>query len=290
MRKHLIPAAAFAAALFAAPAVASAADALPRTGPPPACGTAPGRQLQVVGLTADSRLVCFGENNPGKARTIGAISGLVQDSAIVGIDVRPATGELYGLGNAGGVYTLGTSDAVATLRSRLNVPLTAAAFGVDFNPTVDRLRIVGDDGQNLRVDVTTGAATVDSDLTITPPTPTAGVVGAAYTNNDADPNTATTLFDVDSALDQIAIQAPPNNGTLNATGKLGVDTGPAVGVDIYSSLKNGTTVRNEMFASLSAGGSTTFYAVNPLTGKANPRGRFEAANQVIGIALPANQD
>ena len=79
------------------------------------------------------------------------------------------------------------------------------SFGVDFNPTVDRLRIVSDTGQNLRVNVDDGTATVDGTLNIpgaTPVNPALGVTAAAYTNNDADPKTATTLFDIDTTQRQ----------------------------------------------------------------------------------------
>ena len=62
--------------------------------------------LEVVGLTSDQRLICFDEKRPEDASTIGRISGLVIDTTVVGIDFRPANGVLYGLGNAGGVYTL----------------------------------------------------------------------------------------------------------------------------------------------------------------------------------------
>ncbi len=97
-------------------------------------------------------------------------------------------------------------NAKASLVSRLDVALAGTSFGVDFNPTVDRLRVVSDTGQSLRVNVDTGATLVDAASRIPVPRwPAAtGVTGAAYTNNDADPNTATTLYDIDSTLDQIA--------------------------------------------------------------------------------------
>ena len=103
-------------------------------------------------------------------------------------------------------------------------------------------------------------------------TPATGVVAAAYTNNDADPNTATTLFDVDASLDQLAIQAPPNNGSLNPTGKLGVDVSSPAGADIYSRVKNGTTVQNTAFAALGVGGRSAFFGVDVLTGRCVPEG------------------
>lgn len=118
--------------------------------------------------------------------------------------------------------------------------LVGASFGVDFNPVVDRLRIISDTVQNLRANVDTGVTLVDGTLTYPPATaPATGVTGAAYTNNDSDVNTATTLYDVDSMMDQVAIQPPANSGSLSATGKLTVDTSSSVGFDIYSTVRNG---------------------------------------------------
>ncbi len=261
------------------------------------CGERSGRgaarlgRLDVVGLTDDQRLICFGDRRPQFAREIGHVTGLSIDTRLVGIDFRPATGELYGLGDAGGIYTLDLSNANATLRTRLNVALAGTSFGVDFNPVPDRLRIVSNTGQNLRANVADGVTAVDTSLAYTPGTTATGITGAAYTNNDADPNTATTLFDIDFALDQVVIQAPPNAGSLNPTGKLGVDTASAVGFDIYSRLGGGPTTRSvHAFASLTIGESARFYRINLFTGEATLRGTFRARDQVIDVALPLNQD
>jgi hypothetical protein len=161
--------------------------------------------------------------------------------------------------------------------------LAGASFGVDFNPTVDRLRMISDTGQNLRVNVDNGVTNVDTPLS------SVGVTGAGYTNNDADPNTATTLFDLDSALDQASVQSPANSGMLAATGKLGVDTSPAIELDVYSAIRNGTTVNVRAFASLTVGGSASFYRINLLQGRASLVGAFSASNQVTGIAVKLDQ-
>lgn len=249
--------------------------------------------LEVVGATADGRLICFSENSPRSARTVGTVTGLSGDTGLVGIDHRPATGELVGLGDAGGIYVIDAGTAKATKRSQLSVALTGSAFGIDFNPTVDRLRIVSDTGQNLRVNVDTGAALVDGSLSYTAPpaapVTASGVIGAAYTNNDADAATATTLFDIDAGLDQVAIQAPPNNGGLNPTGKLGVDAGSRGDVDIYSTVRSGATVAVSTLAALEVGGSSNLYAVDVLTGRATDRGSFKRGTTVVGIAIPLNQ-
>jgi hypothetical protein len=49
-----------------------------------------------------------------------------------------------------------------------------------------------------------------------------GVTGAAYTNNDLDVATGTTLYDIDSNLDLLVIQNPPNDGDLNIVGALDI--------------------------------------------------------------------
>jgi hypothetical protein len=243
--------------------------------------------LDVTAITADGRLIEFESDDPGDADTIGTIGGLVQDTRIVGIDYRPFTGELYGLGDQGGVYVISDKTAQATLKSRLNVALSGASFGIDFNPTVDRLRVISDNSQNLRVNVDTGATLTDGTLTYPGPPATTGtgVTGAAYTNNDADPNTGTTLFDVDSMLDQVSIQSPPNNGSLVATGKLGVDTTPDVAFDIDSQVRRGTTVANAAYAALSSSDGSRFYSVDLLTGRATDLGRFDRDDLIIGIAV-----
>ena len=133
---------------------------------------------------------------PGKPVAYGKITGLTGDTMLVGIDFRVQDKALYGVGDEGGVYTL-SAKAKATKVSQLTVALSGTKFGVDFNPAADRLRVVSDNGQNLRHDVNPGGATiVDGTLTYPPATtPASGVSGAAYTNNDLDAATATTLFD-----------------------------------------------------------------------------------------------
>lgn len=252
------------------------------------CGDNHSRGLEAVGLTADQRLVCFRPERPRLARDIAAVSGLQTDTKLVGIDYRPATGDLYGLGDQAGIYVVDPATATASLVARANVALQGTSFGVDFNPAADRLRVVSDTGQNLRINVADGVTATDAPLT-NPPNPATGVTGAMYTNNDADADTGTTLFDVDSALDQVSIQSPPNNGTLVATGKLGVDTGPDVAADIYSEVRDGSTVSNSAFAALSGASGSSFYRVDLLTGAASRTGDFAARNRVVGVAFPQNQ-
>ena len=250
--------------------------------------------LRVIGLTDDSRLVSFKARSPEKTTDIGSVKGLTgTDTELVGIDFRVQDGKLYGVGNGGGVYTIDPGTAEATFVNALTVPLAGTVFGVDFNPAADRLRIISDTGQNLAHNVNAGGVTAaNGPLTYTvppaTPVPALGVTAAAYTNNDLNqPSTGTTLFDLDTTLDQTVIQSPPANGILVPTGKLGVDAAAASGFDIYSLLANGVTVANFPFATLSVDGKYRFYAINLTTGQALSLGGFDQA--VVDIAIRLDQ-
>jgi hypothetical protein len=260
----------------------------------------PGRRLDVVGLTDGGKLVLFNSAAPQFTRSLGAVKGLVGDVALVGIDYRVQDGKLYGVGNAGGIYTIDTSrwKARATKVSQLTVALQGTRFGVDFNPAANRLRVVSDTGQNLRHNIddpagTPAAGTTTADGTLTypgpPPMTATGVTAAAYTNNDLDPATATTLFDIDTMLDQVVVQSPANAGQLAATGKLTVDAGTWAGFDISSRQSSGTTVGNRGLATLGVSGGQRLFRINLLTGTATDLGRFPGSAQVVDLAIPLAQ-
>jgi hypothetical protein len=174
---------------------------------------------------------------------------------------------------------------VASKVSQLTVALNGTSFGVDFNPAADRLRIVSDAGQNLRHNVNAGGVTLtDGALNYTAGVAAAGITGAAYTNNDLDSTTGTTLFDIDTALNQVVIQSPPNAGSLAATGQLPVDPESAAGFDIFTSRRKGMPADNDGFASLIVGGVSGFYRINILTGEASLIGLLD--ERLIDVAIP----
>ena len=259
-----------------------------------------GRSLNAVGLTTDGRLVRFSTDRPGRTRNIGKVQkGLSGDQSLIGIDYRVQDGKLYGVGDNGGIYTLSDRDASASKVGQLTVGLMGTAFGVDFNPAANRLRVISDAGQNLRHNLDDATATTpplagmtqnDGTLTIPPATtPAAGVTGAAYTNNDLDANTATTLFDIDTVNDTVVVQSPANAGLLAPTGKLQVDAGTSVGFDIYSRNRFGVTQGNTGYATVSVLGRYSFFQVNLLTGKLSRIGGFRADTQVMDLAIPLDQ-
>ena len=259
------------------------------------------KNLKAVGLTADGRLLCFPTNSADRAEVVGSVTGLMgPDSALIGIDFRVQDGKLYGVGNGGGVYTIDPNTAQATFVNQLSVALDplATSFAVDFNPAADRLRIMSDQGQNLRHNVNAGGVTAtDAPLTIAAGAnvvTATGVTAAAYTNNDLAASTGTTLYDVATMQDQVVVQSPPNGipggvaANLVPSGSLGVDAGAAAGLDIYTVVVNGVAVDNLGFGVLTVGGASGFYDVNFQTGQATLLDAFD--DQVVDVALPLAQN
>ncbi len=231
----------------------------------------------LAGLTPNDEIVFFNVDNPTEILLTLDITGIGAGEEVVGIDTRPATGELYALtsdiADTGRLYTVDLTTGAATLASTLSpadgdpfVGLTGTSFGIDFNPVPDRLRIVSDADQNLRVNVDTGAVITDGTLDYADGDTNDGadpnIVGVAYLNPFPGATT-TTLFDIDSDLDILATQTPPNDGTLNTVDDLGVVIAETVGFDIVS----GT---NQAFASLEVGatGTSELYEIDLDTGAA----------------------
>ncbi len=231
----------------------------------------------IYGLTTGNQLVRFNASTPGTLTTVGAITGLQGGENILGIDFRPATGQLYGLGSTSRLYVIDKTTGAATSVGVISTPLTGTNFGFDFNPTVDRIRIVSNTGQNLRVNPANGVAIVDGAIN-----PAANqATGAAYTNNFAGATT-TTLYDIDASTDILYTQNPPNNGTLVAVGPLGVDFQAVNGFDYFSG-------NNTAYAVSASGlGTPQLYTINLTTGAATAVGAIGGAlnfTPLTGIAI-----
>jgi len=244
--------------------------------------------LQAYGIAqGGTRMLAFWTDTPDQNDWVRRITGLAGDTAAVGIDFRPADGKLYAVGNQGGIYVIGIPSAIATKVSQLSVPLYGTKFGVDFNPAADRLRVISDNGQNLRHNLADHYTDEDTTLTTPPATgPAKGVTAAAYTNNDLNSATNTTLVNINTTSDQVVIQSPPNLGFLVATGNLGVNAAPDAGFDIFSDLSNGKTVSSTGYAVLTPpSGYPTFYTVDLLTGAASSVGEFPLEVSDVAVAL-----
>lgn len=292
--------------------------------------TAPSAQA-AAGTTAyalsGTNLLAF---DPAKPTTVAtkALTGINAGETLVGIDVRPQNGMLYGLGvnpgaDTGTLYamapetgyvtpvgTLGAMTLTTDGVTKVDLPDPAAVgYGMDFNPAVDRIRVVVG-GLNFRINPNTGLP-VDGDNTGTtsgsvsgtnPDGPvnggTANIDAAAYTNNRANNGTISTLYTLDSLSNSLFIQNPPNTGTqTNAkVVKLGASTlnfTAASGFDIDDSVNaassNAAVASGSAYAVLSVSGATKLYRINLVTGAATVVGSIgNGSVPVQGLALQQN--
>ena len=256
---------AVATACLAVPAVGSAAERL-------------------VAVDEANRLVVFSSDTP-RAITRVRVTGLGAGERLLGLDVRPANGQLVAVSSSSRLYALdaGTGAATAIGQAPFSPAVSGGAFGFDFNPTVDRIRLTSDGRQNLRLHPDTGAvAAVDGMLAYG--TSDAGngavpqVVASAYTNSVRGATT-TQLYDIDVARDVLVLQNPPNNGTLVTVGPLGVDAQSGGGFDIAPSDGVAWAVLR-----VPGQGGSQLYRINLATGAATLVGRIGGGLAVNGLA------
>jgi hypothetical protein len=211
-----------------------AALAIPAAGQAGSSGSKDGGGRTFYATDNQNNLVSFSADNPRKLDSSQQITGLPMGVSLRGIDFRPATGELYGVGSDSVVYRVSAVTGKAVAEGPAFTPaLNGRYFGVDFNPTVDRIRVTSDANQNLRLNPDTGAlGTPVPDGNLNPGDPT--VVGSAYTNSwfSASPPATTTLYALDALDDALYIQNPPNDGTLTMPQQLGINVRGDSGFDI----------------------------------------------------------
>lgn len=229
----------------------------------------------ILGLVQNANsLVRFTTATPATVGAPVAVTGLVAGDTLRAIDYRPASGVLYGLAtdasNAGvRTYVINPASGVATaVGGQLILPVPATAWDINFNPTVDRIRVVNDQDENARLHPDFGSLAAD-DANLNPGG--AVVDAVAYTNPFAGATT-TTLFALNQATNSLATVGgingtpSPNGGLVTDIGPLGVTfAGGTTGFDIATN--------NAAYAVLRpAGGPLTLYSINLSTGAATSAG------------------
>ncbi len=249
--------------------------------------TAPVRGELLIGLTTQNSLISFDSATPGTLTSALTITGVVAGDTLFGIDRRPQglpngspgvnNGLLYAFAantttGAGRIYTLNTTTGFATPGALLSadpsdttapfpfVSVQGTEFGIDFNPVPDRLRVVSNTGQNLRINVDNGLVQLDGPLAYQSGDPRFGlapdVTSVAYSNNFGGATT-TTLRGVDvSDPDRLVIHTNPNGGTLMTSLLTGVNSGEVAGYDI-----SGIT-ETPYFAFTTVGGPSTLFTIS----------------------------
>jgi len=246
-------------------------------------------------LTQSHQLLKVNAKAPTQVLAQKALIGLADDEQIQGIDYRVAYGVLFALSDKGQLYTVNTGTGAVTA---VGEPLSAdtlqtAQFGFDFNPAADRIRVVNELGQNLRLHPETGAlAATDPDLHYAASDSHAGqspaVVAAAYTYNQQDAK-LTTNYAIDKTLGTLVTQGSiegaqpavsPNTGQLFTVGALGITGLQQVSFDI-SDINNIALIA----VTTEAETATTLYQLDLTSGKAYKLGQLADGSALAGIAI-----
>jgi hypothetical protein len=194
------------------------------------------------------------------------ITGLQTGESIVGLDVRPANQLVYGVGSSSRLYTINPLTGVATQVGTAGAfTLNGTSFGTDFNPVPDRIRVVSNTGQNLRINPNDGTLAA-TDTAISPAGNT--MTGLAYSNNVSGA-AVTTLYAIDTTSGQLSTIGgidgipSPNGGVVTHLGSLGLGTGLDLRVGFDISGLDGVA-----YATILTGGTDKLYTINRTTGAA----------------------
>jgi len=234
-----------AVALAAVPAVASARD--------------------MYATDARNVLIRFDSRFPGVVTDRVGVTGL--GGNLVGIDFRPATGEMIGVATDNRVYVIDPDTGASRAIGLPFTPgLSGTAFGVEVNPVTDTVRVVSDTGQNIRLDLTTGAHVPGSPFTpLNPGAPHVVAIGYSNSSFSTTRPASTVLAAIDSASDQVLI-GNGDTGTLGNGKALGVDIGDSVGAD--GSFIPGIGDVAYMVATPQGASGANLYRVSLVTGRA----------------------
>lgn len=233
----------------------------------------------VFGLTAAApqRLIRFDSAAPGVLQLDQPITGLSAGVLLVGIDLRPDDGHLYGLGDDGRLYHLDRASAVATqVGPSAGNALIGAEFGFDFDPAgfLERALVLSDQEQNIRLFPDSGdlastgqpltyATTGDPALGLDP-----NIVATAYTSNFAG-TISRRCFLLDSGTDSLVSTSAFSAHLLRTVGPLGIDIGAVAGFDVLSYRDADTSV-DVAFAALSTDGTgSALYTIDLMSGTAS---------------------
>lgn len=172
----------------------------------------------LIGLSPNNELVNFMSGPPAQDMGTVPITGMRDLEYALAIDTRPKTSELFAVTNLQLIYTIDPVTGVATQVS--TSPLAPTVDGLmvafDFDPQTDEIRLITDNGQNLRISPTTGAViAIDNMINSF----TADINSAAYTFPGI--GVKSQLFSIDIANAVLYKQRDPNSGVLNFVGPLG---------------------------------------------------------------------
>ena len=277
------------AAAAAAAGTVTTTTTPPPTTPPPAAGP-----LSITGLTdfrstKPNTLVNFAAATPNTV-VEKPITGLTAGDIVVGIDVRPVNGLMYAFARAdvGGaptgaasIYLINPDSGAVSGRVAVSGVTFdgATSVSVDFNPVVDRMRVITFFGQSVAINVADGIAVAS------PAVQGTGFAAAvAYTNSavSATAPASTVLYRIDNqgTPDDLTTITPATGAIATTAGPIGFNLDEVQAFDI-----GGATNQNSLAAlRTTASGAHTLYRINLTTGAATLFNATAALSLIGGAA------
>ncbi|WP_295552251.1 DUF4394 domain-containing protein [uncultured Pseudacidovorax sp.] len=295
-------------AFLLAPGMAAAQAAQPMAAPRPGQPAPVARAAAphtLWTLTADGVLHRYSAAQPGVEQASRPVTGLPSGDPVVGIDFRVAYGQLYALTRSGRLYLLATDtgEAKPVAAAATSVPMDAReTYGMNFNPVVDRLRVVNCAGQNFRLHPLTNEVVdnepdtpglqLDGRLVYAASDSGAGkgacVKAVAYTYNKRDPK-LTSNYAIEASQGWLLLQGSlegvtpvvlPHTGQLTTVGSLGMGRIEAVQFDIADR-------DNDALAAirLTPTSPTQLYRIRLESGSSTLLGTLGQGAPVLGFAI-----
>ena len=256
---------------------------------------APAAAINITGLVdyratgGGNRLVNFAASTASNAATPVAITGLLGNDTVIGIDrntngiywafARAAAAPGGAPNGAAAIYVINPLTGAASGRQAVTftAPVTldsSTSVSVDFNPTSNLMRVVTFLGQSLAINTGTAAATEN-------PNAGFGTAAVAYGNNVAGATT-TTLFRINndgaSATTDLLSTIAITTGATTPRGPIGLDLVEVQAFDIA-----GAADVNALAALRTSGaGAHTLYRINLTNGTATLFNATGAASLIGG--------
>lgn len=253
-------------------------------------------------LTQDHTLVSFDAATPGQIVSHVPLKGLITDEQVLGMDFRVARGQLFAVTSRNRLLRVDhLTGEVTPIIAGITLPM-GQAWGVDFNPTVDRIRVTNDQGHNLRLHPDTGAQVDgnpkedgvqgDGTLRYTAQDPQGAVVprivAVGYTYNKENEK-ITTNYAIDAATAQLVLQGSlegaspavsPNTGQLSSVGPLKIEPFDDASFDINDINNTAYLVTNR-----AGRDPARLYDVDLSTGQGRLIAPLGVAGKIRGLAI-----
>lgn len=243
-------------------------------------------ERKIYALTQTGKILGFDSSAPDKIDSEVSVTGLSSGESLVQIAYRPATGGYYCLTSEERLCTLDPGSGSVSLVNTVAFSSTALPnAAIDFNPVVDRLRVVANT-DNLRVNPADGSLlATDTDLAYDQDDDNDGrspqLAAIAYDHNDSGA-ASTTLYGLDvvtQSLVRIGSEGgspdSPNGGRLFTIAKTSVAFTANAALDIEP---GGDTA----YAVLGANGvGAALYRLNLSDGTADLVGSIDDGDRTI---------